>query len=193
VSAPRCNRPLTVAELTEYWLGDLAQTQQSAIEEHIFACSGCSRLLEEIVALGGSLRTMARTGQVAAILAPAFIERLRTDGVRIREYSLQPGGSVNCSVAPTDDLTIAHLHAPLEGVRRLDLVLDISEGGLPPSRLADVAFNPAAGELVLAPRMSDLRRLGTVTQRVRLLSVGESGEQVIAEYVFNHSPHPGSG
>lgn len=33
--------------------------------------------------------------------------------MRVREYRLQPGGSLNCIVAPEDDFVIAHVHAPL--------------------------------------------------------------------------------
>ena len=74
--------------------------------------------------LGDGIQQVTRAGDVHAVLTAAFIRRLQQSGVRVREYRLQPGGSVNCTVAPEDDLVVAHLHAPLGDVERLDLLLD---------------------------------------------------------------------
>jgi len=82
---------------------------------------------------------------------------------------------------------VAHLHAPLLGVRRLDVLMSDSTGAQ--LHVEDVAFDPAAGEIVYAPSIADLRRLGVATQHVRLLSVADGTEQVLADYTFNHSPH----
>lgn len=46
--------------------------------------------------------------------------------MRIREYRLPPNGSVNCTVAPDDELLVTRLEAPLEGVERLDAVARLS-------------------------------------------------------------------
>ncbi len=133
---------------------------------------------------------MTRAGDVHAVLTAAFIRRLQQSGLRVREYRLQPGGSVNCTVAPKDDLVVAHLHAPLGDIERLDLLLDDVASGTR-WRAEDVAFDPAAGEVVLAPSVAELRRLAFATQRVQLLAVEHATERVIADYTFNHSPYDG--
>jgi hypothetical protein len=178
-----------------YWLGELdgsrdepARTREPELEEHLFGCENCGARLREIVQLGEGIRRVTRAGGVHAVLTAEFIRRLQGSGVRVREYRLQPGGSVNCTVAPEDDLVIAHLHAPLAGVQRLDMVLDDVPSGAH-RRAEDVAFDPAADEIVMMPNVMGLRQLGVATQRARLLAVEREGERVIGEYTFNHSPH----
>lgn len=60
----------------------------------------------------------------------ALLNKLKSAGLQIREYHLQPGGSVNCTIAPEDDLVVSHLRAPLAGVQRLDLVLEDVDAAL---------------------------------------------------------------
>jgi hypothetical protein len=107
--------------------------------------------------------------------------------MRVRAYRLQPGGGVNCTIAPEDDLVIAHLHTPLTGVRRLDLVLDDVKSGAH-WRAEDVAFDPAADEVVMAPNSSRNTKNGyswdsfppgqwTSFGTMRNLSSGNAGEK----------------
>jgi hypothetical protein len=178
-----------IGALLAYWLGnaDADDDGTRAVEEHWFGCAECAARLQELARLCGDVTRVVRAGLVQAVLPAAFIERLRAAGLRLREYRLEPGTSVACTVAPDDDLVVAHLHAPLHGVRRLDVVMDDSSGAR--LRVEDVAFDAASDEIVYAPSIADLRRLGVATQHVRLVSVADGGERVIADYTFNHSPH----
>jgi hypothetical protein len=185
----RCGRGTSLAELVDYWLGDISPSAMNAIEEHLFACATCSHRLSELAALGDGIRALARHGRLHAVLTPEFVETLKARGAKIREYRMQPGGSVNCSIAPDDDLAVAHLEAPLEGVSRLDLVFEFAQGGLPQQRFEDVVFSPDKGEIVLAPRAEELRQLSNTVQRVRLLSVSAAGDRLLGEYLFRHSPY----
>jgi hypothetical protein len=182
-----CREPLGLETLTQYWLGELAEDIQSAVELHLFSCAHCAAALEEFAAMAAGMRSIARRAEVATILTPAFVETMRANGARIREYVVEPGGSVNCTITADDDLALSHLRAPLEGVERLDVQLEAVEGGLA-YRFTDVPFNPAVGEIVLAPRAQDLRGLVSVTQTFRLVAVGPEGDRPIGEYVFRHSP-----
>ncbi len=184
-----CEKRLSGDELVKYWLGELTDAEQAGIEEHLFKCSSCSDALEELVSLAGGIRELAKTGDVPGIVSPSYVERLKSSGLRIREYRLKPGETVFCTIAPGDALAVAHLEARLEDATRLDVVLDTGDGARPPVRFSDVAFDPGAGEVVLAPRAYELRQLGKVVQRVRLISVTPSGEQQLGEYVFSHSPY----
>lgn len=184
-----CRTPISLADLAEYWLGEMSDPRQAEIEQHVFECGACSRTLEQLVAMTEGLRGLAGKGAVATVLTPAFLTRLKERGARIREYRLDPGDSVNCSIAPDEDLAVAHVRAALEGVTRLDVVFENVAGGLA-YRFTDVLFNPDEGEIVLAPRAADLRQLYSVTQWIRLVSVTESGDQVLGEYLFKHTPYP---
>ena len=124
MSAASCTAPTPAAALIDYWLGELEGEREVELEEHLFGCEPCSARLRDLARLGEGIGHAMRAGHVPAVLTAAFIRRLQASGMRVREYRLQPGGSVNCTVAPDDDLVIAHLHAPLGGVQRLDLLFD---------------------------------------------------------------------
>jgi putative zinc finger protein len=180
-----------IAKLIEYGLGELDAADEAQLEEHVFGCAECSSRLQQLAQLTQGLRRAAREGPVATVVTPSFIERLRDAGVRLREYRMDPGGSVLCTVAPDDDRVVAHLHAPLSDVRRLDIVLhDETQGSL---RLEDLAFERASNEVVFSPNMTELRGLSHATLRVELIAVENAGERMIGRYTFNHYPHQAGG
>lgn len=187
MSVAPCTAPTPVATLVGYWLGELDGEREAELEGHLLGCDDCSAQLRELLRLGEGIKQATRAGSAHAVLPAAFIQRLQASGLRVREYRLRPGGSVNCTVIPEDDLVIAHLHAPLTDVQRLDLLFDDVTSGAR-WRVEDVAFDPAADEVVLASNMAELRRLPVTTQRVRLLAVERATERVIADYTFHHSP-----
>lgn len=183
-----CATSIPMVTLLAYWLGELDGATESKVEEHLFGCAECSARLRELVQVGAGVRRATREGGVLSVVTPAFIRRLQTAGLRIREYQMHPGGSVLCTIAPEDDLVVAHLHAPLTGVKRLDLVLhDVTAAAH--TRLEDVAFDSACGEVVLVPSAIALRHLTHATQRAELFAVDCTGERAISEYTFNHYPH----
>jgi hypothetical protein len=60
-------------------------------------------------------------------------------------------------------------------------------------RVEDLAFEPAANEVVLSPNMAELRALTQATQRVELVSVENGNDRVIGRYTFNHYPYQSGG
>jgi hypothetical protein len=171
-------------ELLAYWLGELDEAQESRFDEHLLACASCSERLRTIVDLGAAIRGELLRGDFGFVLPAAFIRRIKEAGLSVREYNLEPGGSVNCTVTPDDDLVVAHLHAPLRDVRRLDLVIHDSTAGT--LRASDVAFDPEVDSLTMVPSVAFLRTLDRAQQRVRLVAVDGVNERVIADYTFNH-------
>jgi len=176
------------ADLLAYWLDELDEGATAKIEEHLFACADCSAALRELVRIGDALRRELRNGNVGTVVSAAFVRRLQADGLRIREYTLRPGESVNCTVAPDDDLVISYLHAPLGEVRQLDLVFADVDGSSP-HRSVHIPFDAAAGVVAVVPPMPVLRSLGLARMRMQLLAVENASERVLAEYIFNHSPY----
>jgi hypothetical protein len=180
-----CASPLDFAELLEYWLGELPAGREQAVEAHFFACAPCSARLQELAALGASVREVFVAGALRAVISPAFLERLKAAGLRVREYRIRPGGSVNCAVAAADDFVVSRLAAPLAGVKRLDVYSSV-EGG-PAKLFRDVPFDPTAGEVLVLPAAAPLKKMPTHVQRLRLVAVDDAGERTIGEYTFNHS------
>jgi Putative zinc-finger len=186
MTAPSCQTSFPADTLVGYWLGELDGPAQSEFEEHLFGCAECGARLQGLVQLGKGIRRATREGNLHAVLTTPFIRGLQQTGLNVREYRLEPGGSVMCTVTPEDDLLAAHLVAPLGDVQRLDLVYhDLTAGTC--QRMEDVAFDPAADEVVLAPNVTRLRQLTSATVRVELLAVDDASERIIGEYTFNHS------
>lgn len=181
---------MSTGTLATYWLGELPPDAEAAFEEHFFGCAQCSARLSEFVRQAQSIKSTARAGALMSFVSPAFVERVRATGAQVREYRLEPGGSVMCTVAPEDDLVASHLHAPLEGVQRLDIeVHDSATGNI--WHLEDIPFDPAAGEIVYTPGMAMLRGMGRAIQTVQLLAVAAGADgpkRKICDYTFNHSP-----
>jgi hypothetical protein len=184
MSRPAC--PVQSPELLEYWLGELGAADEARLDEHLFACAACTERLQAIVALGAAIRAEFARGGLSIVLPEPFLRRVQAAGLRLREYSLAPGGSVDCTITPDDDLVVAHLQAPLRGVRRLDVLVDNSVAGK--LRANDVPFDAEAGALVAVTSSVFLRTLRHAQQRVQLVAVDGPDERVLADYTFNHFP-----
>jgi hypothetical protein len=106
---------------------------------------------------------------------------MKRERLRLREYAVAPGGSVNCTIAASDDFVVSRLSAPLAGVRRVDL---ISAG----ERFEDVPFDADAGEVLVIPAAALLKRRGAFTNPMRLVAVEGGKERVLGDYTFVHTP-----
>ena len=186
--SPTCTSPVIDEVLLVWWVGEVAAPEQDRIEEHLLSCPECARRGQALAAVAEGVRGLVRAGELPTVLLPAVVERLREEGRRIREYQVHPGGGVQCTVSPEDDVVLARLAADLGGVSRLDLVIRIDDG--PEQRLPDLPFDPDANELLFAPSADTLRALPAHVQRMRLLAVDPQGERVLGEYTFDHSPWP---
>jgi|HigsolmetaAR202D_1030399.scaffolds.fasta_scaffold02688_6 hypothetical protein len=180
-----CSAPLGIDRLLAYWLDEIDESATEATEQHLFECAACSDSLQELVTVGRDIRTLLEQGRIATAVPASFVESLRAAGLEIREYRLEANTSVYCTVAPNDDLVLAHLHAHLDGVERLDAIVEDTASGAR-IRLTNLSFNPAEGEVVLLPRTSQLRRIEQTTQHVHLIAVGADGERALGVYTFHH-------
>ena len=178
-----CTKP---QELLEYWLGELDQARESRLDEHLFACAACSERLRALVDLGAAIRGEILRGSFGFVVPASHVRKFKDGGLRVREYSLEPGGSVDCTITPDDDLVVAYLRAGLRDVRRLDVLVDDDTAGF--HRANDVAFDPSADGLALVPSAAFLRTLGHSRPRVRLVAVDGENERVLGDYSFNHHP-----
>jgi hypothetical protein len=183
--SPGCAKPLDGRALVDYWFGELLASELDRVEEHLLECAQCSRDLSELVAIGDGVRRLAHQGAFQVVVSPAFLETAGRRGLRIREYSLPPGGRAACTVTAEDDLLISRLQADFRGVTRLDLVA-LTEGH-PEQRFEGLPVDPAAPELILAQAMPAMRALGTALVRLRLVVPEPTGDRVLGEYPFAHT------
>jgi Putative zinc-finger len=185
-----CTHPVPLATLLAYWLEELDEVQEDAVEAHLLGCAHCSASLQTLVDIADEIRAGVRSGEVRVVLADAFIDKLAAQNVRLREYRLEHNGSVNCTVAPEDEVLVTRLRAPLAGIERLDLDF-LDANGQSMRRLQDIPFDPAAGEVVITQQIQAVRAMPAMTVRYRLYDTASpSGERLVSEYALHHTPHP---
>jgi hypothetical protein len=182
-----CANPIDFDSLVAYWLGEVPEARETTLEEHFFGCAHCAARLEGLAALAAGVRAAVKDGSVGMVVSARFIEAMKQAGLSLREYRVEPGGSVNCTIRADDDAVVSRLRAPLAGVKRLDFVR-VRGGGEPEERLADVPFDPETGEVLVIPSAAWLKTMPAFTMRMRLIEVGEAGERQVGDYTFNHSP-----
>ena len=185
----RCAAPIEFDQLVAYWLGELPAAAESVVEEHYLGCAYCAARLEQLSAFASGIRAAFRDGALRAVITRPFLEAMKRDGMRIREYRAEPGKQVACAIRMDDDAVASRLQAPLAGVKRVDLLqwFDFGDGRTPPSRLEDVPFDPAAGEVISLPPAAALRKLPSHLIYMQLVAVDEGGDRLLGEYTFAHS------
>ena len=171
--------------LLAWWLDELDEDEALEVEAHLFECDECGARLRELLRLRAGVRGALLEGEVAGAVSGTFIDKLREDGLRVREYRLEAGGSVACTVAPDDDVVVSHLRAPLAGVRQLDVEYEF-EGQR--HRLAHVPFDATTQEVTLIAPTAELKKRGASTQWTRLYAVTLDNDRLVGEYTFNHTP-----
>lgn len=185
MSEPGCSTPISFDELVDYWFGELAAHEEERVEEHLLGCAACSGRLGGLATLGAGIRSAFRNGTVGAVISPALLDDMKREGLRLREYPVGPGGSVNCTIGASDDAVVSRLLVNTAGASRIDLEL-LSELGT--SRLTDIPFEASADEVLFCPPAARLKQAPAFVQRIRLIAVDESGERAIGDYTFVHTP-----
>ncbi len=190
-----CTNPIEATVLADYWLGLLPEAEESAAEEHLFACDECGDRLREVISLAGGLRNLARGGSLQMVVSDEFLRRAAGEGLRVCQYAPPRGGSVQCTVTAEDSILIGRLAADLQGAKRVDLSI-CDERGAEQLRLRDIPVNPSAGDVIVQESITFAKAAPTSTMIMRLLAVDEAGgEQLLGEYTFNHTrslPGPGA-
>lgn len=182
-----CEDPIGYESLVAYWLGESPEEGGASLEEHLFGCADCTGRLDGIVALARGVRAAVTEGRIDMVVSAPFVEAMRRAGLALREYRLDPGGSVNCTIRADDDAVISRLRAPLAGVERLDVVR-LQDRGEPGVRLFDVPFDPSAGEVLLIPSNAWLKTMPAFTMRMRLIATSRGVETPLGDYTFHHMP-----
>jgi hypothetical protein len=190
-----CDNPIDAGVLADYWLAALPDAEEQNIEEHLFECDACGARLREMIVLAEGVRELARSGSLRMIVSDAFIKCAEEEGLRVRQYSPPPGGSVQCTVTAEDDILIGRLVANLSGVKRVDLSLR-DERGIELRRLTDIPVHAGASGVIYQESITFAKAAPDNKMIMRMLGFDEAGaEYSIAEYRFNHKrslPGPGA-
>lgn len=176
-------------KLAAWWLGDLPAAEGEKVEEHFFGCERCAARVEWLAGLSDGVRATVRAGRVGLFVSKRFVGALVQAGLRLREYGLEPGGSVDCTIRAEDDAVLSHIRAPLAHAKRVDVLWRVSVNGEDQGeeRVADVPFDAAAGEVAFMPPAAALKQMPSHTMTVRLVAVDEAGERPLGDYTFRHT------
>ena len=186
-AAPACEHEA----LERYWLGELDAATVATVEEHLFACPGCARWLEELVALQDALGELMRAGSVLAATTEAVLARAEQRGLRTRTYRIPPGGTVHCTIAPQDDANVVRLCGPFADVERVDVETVRREHGqvVSSSRSEDVPIDRSSGEIVLLNPGELIRSLPSSTFELEVVGRDASGRGTpLGRYTLEHTP-----
>jgi hypothetical protein len=190
-----CSNPIDAAVLADYWLSLLADSEEKAVELHLFDCDQCGTRLREMMALIEAVRNLAHEGSLRMVVSDSFLKRVAEEGLRIREYALPAGGRVECTVTAEDDFLIARLAANLTGAKRVDLSI-CDEHGVEQLRLPDIPVQSGASNVVYQESITFAKAMPSNKMIARLVTVDEAGaERLLGEYSFNHTrslPGPGA-
>jgi len=182
----RSSACLSIGELSDYWTADATPDQVERIEAHVFACTACTELLAEANELRRSIGDLARYGGFQAFVTDGLLNQLASDGVRVRSFAMDPGGSVQCAVWDDDDVLVTRLRADFRGVTAVDAVLRLDTGE-EWGRTSDVPVPAGSHELIMALPAEFVRRAPEAPIRLTLRSSAALPDEApLAEYTFDH-------
>ena len=190
-----CSKPMDAAVLGDYWLAALANSEEEAVELHLFECDWCGARLREVITLAEGVRKLAREGSLRMVVSDSFLKRVAEEGLRIREYTPPAGGGIQCTVTAEDNFLIARFAANLSEAKRVDLCI-CDELGVEQLRLPDIPVQSGATNVVYLESITLAKAMPTSKMIARLVTVDEAGdERLLGEYTFHHTrslPGPGS-
>jgi hypothetical protein len=191
----KCARPIDPAILADYWIGSMADADEDAVEEHLFRCDLCGHRLRQVILLADGIRKLAREGSLRMVVSDVFLQRAAESGLAVREYTIPPGGSVECTVTADDDILIGRVAANLSGAKRVDICI-CDERGVEQQRLPDIPVHSGATGITFHESIKFLKAAPSMKMIMRLVTFDAKGsEHTAGEYTFNHTrsmPGPGA-
>lgn len=189
-----CSRPVDAAVLADYWLALLKDSDEDGVELHLLDCDSCGQRLRDVIALADGIRNLAREGSLRMVVSDVFLQRAAEAGLRVREYVVPAGGSVECTVTAEDDILIGRVAADLSGAKRVDMCI-ISENGVEQFRLPDIPVHSEATSIAFQESITFMKSAPSLKMVMRLITFDDKGsEHTLGEYTFNHTRSlPGSG
>lgn len=160
-------------------LGELPAAESEQFEEHFFGCDACAsnaRRMEQLVA--------QLSAALPPVLTPERRQALAARHPRMPAIDVEPGRRATIHLGGAQPVGVWVMHAPLGAVTRVDL--EARAGGALLFVLADVPFDAARGEVVLACQAHYSALADDTELRVRLTATGPGGERPVGEYILAH-------
>jgi len=178
-----CASPIADEQLVDYWAGELPAADGSALEEHLFSCAECSARLEAVASVAGGVAALARQGRISGIISRAMLNKLQRDGVRVRQFTLDPGETVPCAAYPGDDVVVTSLNANLSGVQSVSLRVT-GPGGTTFGAIDDIPVSASSTGVLWVTPGAFVRSMPSTQLRLTLRSADDA---LLGEYVLEHT------
>jgi hypothetical protein len=189
-----CSSPLALAELVAYRLGELDSSRETQLEEQYFACSACAERLRWTEQLEGAITHLVRHGGLRAAVTEDFVRDAKAAGVTLREYSIQPGGSVQCTITPDDDLVVVRLGVGELSARMVAVsssMKDLDQGLEGTSVTEDAVVDQSSKSILYAFPGDVVRTFPKSRWVMTVESRDESAPASLGPYTMNHTPFEG--
>ncbi len=176
----RCETPLTLEALVDYYAAELGTADEDALEAHLFACAGCAASGARIAAVTETLRSM-----IPPLLAPDALARLRAKGVRVRESSFRPGERREVIFPDESDLLVHRLEGlDFAHAARVRFELVDESSGVLVTAVDDAPVDREAGAVLVAcQRHYDIFPPDLIA---RVYVIDDTGEESVTEYTVLH-------
>jgi hypothetical protein len=183
MSTPPCEQ-ITRATLLDYAVGELPEADAAVLEDHLFTCDDCGARAAELEPLLRAIRAAVRSSEVGGIVTDDVLNRLASDGVRLRTFTLSPGAHVPCAVWDGDELMSIRLRGDFGDGNEFTLRRRI--GGNEISR-ADFQLKPGhQGEIISIVSAARIRQLPVVDIELVLTARQDGHERLIGTYTLQH-------
>lgn len=167
-------------ELIAAWvLGELPAAESEQLEEHFFACDVCTSNVRRVERLVAQLAVA-----LPPVLTPERRQALSARHPQMPVIDVAPDQRATIRLGGAQPVGVWVMHAPLDAVTRVDL--EAWAGGALLFALADVPFDAARGEVVLACQAHYSALPGGPELHVRLTAAGPGGERPVGEYILDH-------
>lgn len=178
--------PIPLAELIDYWLAELPGGRAEALEEHVFECAECEARLDAVRASGEAIVALVRGGGLSGSATTALLNRFARDRLNVRQYTVEPGEVVACTVSPHDDFLITRFVVRDASPPRIDIaVFDDQQRQL--RRVEDVAFDRRTGQVMTFLAARPVQSEPTERLHFVLVAPTPDGERVLGRYTLDHT------
>ncbi len=173
--------------LAEWALGSLPDADAAAVEEHVFECDECTATASFLLELRAAVPALARAGRLRHGMTPALVDRIRAEGLAVRSYVIEPGGTAACRADPEQVYAITRMKADLAGVVRVDVEVG-TDDGVVIETVEDVPFDPRDGAVTIADTGDMVRGLPTMVVRLRVTGFDAEGlKRALGTYRLSHT------
>jgi putative zinc finger protein len=177
----RCNAPAPWEALVAYWAGDLPSAEEQALEEHLIGCAACSAESARVAAITETLRAM-----IPAVVDRALLQRLRAQGVRIRESVFAPGDRRDEYFTRDVDMLVFRLGGlDLSRAETVEFAMRDERSGKILTATKNAAFDRDAGAVLVCCQRHYADLPPDVVVEVRVHEVGRA-EQLATYTILHH-------